>query len=184
MKPNPRVVPEKVVRNVVPGKAVRRNVSSRRTVVSSDTWETTGILDCEFKPSLNETRFKVQWCVDGVVSTSWEPIECLAEVPLLMYKFEQKAMNKWIKECMRSGGKVVGLRPPIHPKAYTNHHAGEFQPNGRQSVKKILRRLTNRSDDVFVVKFHNISGEKIVKKCVMDYYYPIDVISFLKQAQC
>jgi hypothetical protein len=183
-----RVMGKKAVKN---SKRVLTTKTARAlNVRSADVeYEPSKVTNVEYEPQkLTGTRFLVSWVGFSRRDDTWEPIENLLKCPLLVVHLEENLMKKWFVHCTRKGITSVGRKQPIHPKAYHPEILPmEYVPTGAEDVKDILTRCYTRKDepenwDFFVVKFHKIHGTQFVRKCVMDYYFPIDVMVFLKKA--
>jgi hypothetical protein len=136
------------------------------------------------------TEFRVKWeCRDGKAEFSWEPMSSITTVPLLLEELENKSRQDHIKRLgpVASNALVskgIGNFPQI-PASFlsTFKHPAEFIPNGNEIVRNISNEVVDNGVKLWSTTFIGMEGFYFVRKCVMEYYFPVDAALFA-EIQC
>lgn len=130
-------------------------------------------------------EYKVTWEeVDGENEETDEPLHNLQNCPLLFYNYELETFEEWKRTC---GNKNPETRKPPLPGPLRNLRWNlakyEYCPTGKEYVQKIYTTWTSPTNamEFFYVKFESSRERRIVRRTFMDYYFPIDVLSFWKK---
>lgn len=129
-------------------------------------------------------EFHVKWV--GHNSLTWEPMESVSMVPLLLEEMETRCRRE--KEhgmalvTNRSSvpvGNTTGYCPQIPAEFLSRFkHSAEFVPLGTEIVKNIGHETVDRGVLLWSVTFMDKPGYFFVRKCVMEYYFPVESAFF------
>jgi hypothetical protein len=113
----------------------------------------------------------------------------ITTVPLLLEELENKSRQDHIKRLgpVASNALVskgIGNFPQI-PASFlsTFKHPAEFIPNGNEIVRNISNEVVDNGVKLWSTTFIGMEGFYFVRKCVMEYYFPVDAALFA-EIQC
>lgn len=135
------------------------------------------------------TQFRVQWQND--VKT-WEGVETLGHLPLLMEEFRDRSKKKAIDE-LRARTKTLSQETLTQIAAFPQIPGDilgklksdlEYVPKGNEIVEDVMYERGIGSDNFVAVRFVGLTGLRFVRKFVFEYYFPVSACYFtLEQTQ-
>jgi hypothetical protein len=129
--------------------------------------------------SKNETIFKVKWL--GHKETSMEPLENLTTMPLLVHVFvisSEKSFHALFSEVTRPNASF-----PQAPRRILSqcNSKDEYIPTGSEKIAKIRHEFNQGKKGKFWLVTFFRTGTKFVRKSLMEYYFPVESVGFLKR---
>jgi hypothetical protein len=128
------------------------------------------------------TEFRVRWNGDG--GFSWEPMSSVSIVPLLLEELELKSKKQQLKRIGHVANNTmvcstVGAFTQI-PSAFLSKfkHPAEFIPTGTEVVRNIAEEIVDKGVELWSTTFMGLEGFYFVRRCVMEYYFPVDSALF------
>lgn len=123
------------------------------------------------------TKFNVKWADK---KTTLEPMETLFHCPLLFEIYEKKERKKLLKNLgnLSQNSNITETLGnfPAFPMSIlqTFKDPAEYIPSGRETIMDIMKEGIRENGDTFWwVLFKNVFGICIVRKCLMEYYFPM-----------
>ena len=138
--------------------------------------------------SLECTKFKVWWRNCPRDEAGPEPLEHLLTVPLLLLKYVKKAEKDYKMKLKRLLGPKADTKfsfpqpsADIRRKAEKN---GEYWPTADDTVAKIYHEFHTKEKHAFwLVKFFRKPKRVLVRRSVMEYFFPINSLTFIHKTQ-
>jgi hypothetical protein len=132
------------------------------------------------------TEFHVKWVgeVGERVKFTWEPMEAVSMCPLLLEEMEEKVAREQLStlgdarhddETLRAMSKFPVIRSEFKSKFAL---PAEFIPHGNETVQDIFGESNYRGVMLWSVKFMGKPGFYFIRKCVMEYYFPVESAFF------
>jgi hypothetical protein len=154
--------------------------------ISRETHEVEDILDSLFfrddETGQYVTRFKVRWVGYESDSDTLEPIENLGACVVLMHKFLQRKRAAYRRRGLQADKRPPWALPPLGQKVCSLKKATEFIPRNTDRLRRIHMVFNNDGVEYMTASFFSPKKDCVhVRKCVMDYYYAVDVLRFLKK---
>jgi len=136
--------------------------------------------------NLNETAFTIWWHGFPRKEANKEPLEHLTTVPLLLLNYVKRSKKKYARELRSHEGGTSNMTFPQPPAAIRREaeKKKEFWPQGDERVAKIYHEFKDKSGAKFwLVKFFTVKSRKVVRRSVMEYFFPISSVTFLYQQE-
>ena len=131
--------------------------------------------------SRNKTLFRVKWANSPTIPDYTEPLEHFMNVPLVVKKFISSSMKDRKKKTGKSYKGDIFPRPP-GATTRALRKEGDFVPQGSERVKKIYMELvTKEVEHFYLVKFFYNEERVLVRRAVMEYFFPLDCLIFMKK---
>lgn len=177
---------------VTPGRKKRVFAHTRAPpTVSSHDGECKYPVKCIMRHGINEdgvTMFKLKWSPPDE-GTSFEPIESIEHLPLLILKYQKSEELKFWRKCKNAPvGTVCPSRPFQFPKIHDSfetklHHPAEsYVPDGSETIHKILEEIDVENDvKLWLVQFRGHADAHFVNMQRIVYYFPLRAALFLNE---
>lgn len=134
--------------------------------------------------SKRETVFKVKWLGFTVKDCTLEPLEHLLSAPEALLNYVEKS-RKAFHNAMPSQESDSGatFHPPNKEILRQCKSEEEFVPSGSEKVRKIDAEIVYDKEGFFwLVRFWcDKDNQKLVRRSLMEYYYPLESLMFLNK---
>lgn len=147
------------------------------------------VIRASFKAKSKRYKYYVEWKErkKGKYVCSFEPLEHLISCPLLVLEYEESLYKK-LKDAAGDGiGPTFSRKEPIDDAIKAVVGPPEYMPEGHEIVSHIKHSMSSSIDDeiveLFVVKFEGSREWKIIRRSVMEYFFPVDLLIFWKREQ-
>ena len=131
--------------------------------------------------SPNQTLFRVKWANHPPHPDYTEPLENLVNAPILVKKFITSSLKdkKRKNRCNHKGDIFPRPNAAVTRSLRTG---GDFVPVGSEKVKKIyMEVVTNTNERFYLVKFFFNDKRLLIRRAVMEYFFPLDCLIFMKK---
>ena len=156
----------------------RDNAKKNESAAPSETkWEFTGFSQSQIVKENGHfvTKFQVKWMTK---EKTFEPMEELYHCPLMFEQFEKDQRKKLLAP-LRKSKKNPDLTDPMANVPTipfkildTFNDKEEFLPKGSEIVMEILSERLKEGEMFWLVMFKGVQGFCLVRKCIMEYYFP------------
>lgn len=132
--------------------------------------------------------FRCRWKNYTADDDTWEPLDMLMKCPILTMDYvlaKVKQLVVYHNNLQLPPPPKNALPPPSEQQCFDHYKSQEdmaYIPDGSEVVRSILTELSIAGCTYVVVAFRHLKPDVVqVPRCFMDYYYPTEMVLFLRK---